>query len=417
MHQIQILILLASGSILGSLKSRYVLVQLQDKSITHRNQDNGFLDRTGKIKSRVNGEDEVSPAIGSGDGSGDDGSGEGSRDGSGDGDKDGSGQDNPDVEVSELVNYGEYRWIKVPESFMSNWEKFHDPLIGSCASTEPLTNKKWILICKEVYWKIRIDLGKRDNFYINATKEEIIDNIPNIPPDSVKDLKCPSDLYSMTCALNWQHAFEQLAARLREPEAFAAAMAYCPYLDKRRIENDPNKCLEDNGKGFSPDSDCIDCSKPPKQKCANGYIMSSALISYGSKQCTKITCTKPDTWNEHAAQAEIEKFLTDFTNEFGPDSLEMFFDTQGRQVAYQLGGREKVAQVLSESKNIEEFGTGDFGAGLRLETSGLEQFRSVLNAVQDYNINAFRAMGFNNEQIGDVVEFFENSFFEHFLDQ
>jgi len=357
MHQIQILILLASGNILGSLKSRYVLVQLQDKSITHRNQDNGFLDRTGKIKSRVNGEDEVSPAIGSGDGSGDDGSGEGSRDGSGDGDKDGSGQDNPDVEVSELVNQGEYRWIKVPQSFMSNWEKFHDPIIGSCANTEnPLTNKKWILICKEVYWKIRIDLGKIDNFYINATKAEIIDNIPNIPPDSVNDLKCPSD-YSMTCALNWQHAFQQLAARLREPKAFAAALAYCPYLDKRRIEN----------------------------------------------------------WNKHTAQTEIEKFLTDFANEFGANSLRMFFGHQGELRAHQLFGIEKVAEVLSESKNIEEFGTGDFG-GVRLEKSGLEQFRSVLNAVQGYNINAFRAMGFNNEQIGDVVEFFGNSFFEHFLD-
>ena len=54
---------------------------------------------------------------------------------------------------------------------------------------------------------------------------------------------------------------------------------------------------------------------------------------------------------------------------------------------------------------------------MTLENSGLEQFRSVLNAVQGYNINAFRAMGFNNEQIGDVVEFFGNSFFEHFLDQ
>ena len=56
----------------------------------------------------------------------------------------------------------------------------------------------------QFHLQIRIDLGKIDNFYINATKAEIIDNIPNIPPDSVNDLKCPSD-YSMTCALNWQH--------------------------------------------------------------------------------------------------------------------------------------------------------------------------------------------------------------------
>jgi len=59
-------------------------------------------------------------------------------------------------------------------------------------------------------------------------------------------------------------------------------------------ENDPSKCLEDWGNGFVPDNDCIDCDKPPKQKCADGYIMNSSLIYDPPSQCTKITCTKPD---------------------------------------------------------------------------------------------------------------------------
>ena len=63
------------------------------------------------------------------------------------------------------------------------------------------------------------------------------------------------------------------------------------------LENDPSKCLEDDGNGFVPDNDCIDCTQPPKQKCADGYIMHSSLISYNSKQCTKIICTKPGMVN------------------------------------------------------------------------------------------------------------------------
>ena len=77
------------------------------------------------------------------------------------------------------------------------------------------------------------------------------------------------------------------------------------------LENDPNKCLEDDGNGFFPDNDCIDCSKPPKQKCANGYIMSSALISYGSKQCTKITCTK--SGNQINSKLQITSHIISYT--------------------------------------------------------------------------------------------------------
>ena len=50
-----------------------------------------------------------------------------------------------------------------------------------------------------------------------------------------------------------------------------------------------------------------------------------------------------------------------------------------------------------------------------LEHDGLKQFKEILTAVELYNIDSFRAIGFKDKQIGDVVEFFGNSFFENFL--
>ena len=59
------------------------------------------------------------------------------------------------------------------------------------------------------------------------------------------------------------------------------------------LENNPSKCLEDKGKGFVPDNDCIACSKKLRQKCADGYIMNSSPVYFNNYRCTKITCTKP----------------------------------------------------------------------------------------------------------------------------
>ena len=57
---------------------------------------------------------------------------------------------------------------------------------------------------------------------------------------------------------------------------------------------DASKCLEDKGHGLRPDNDCIDCLKPAKQGCADGYIMNSSPLN----GCTKITCTVPGTFSE-----------------------------------------------------------------------------------------------------------------------
>ena len=63
--------------------------------------------------------------------------------------------------------------------------------------------------------------------------------------------------------------------------------------------HNPSKCLEDKGQGLKPDNDCVDCMKPPKQGCADGYLMNSYQHShptYGT--CSKITCTVPCQWME-----------------------------------------------------------------------------------------------------------------------
>jgi len=59
MNQIQILKILVFGFILPTLKSNYILVQLPDEIIGHRNQDNGFPDRFVEVESRDGGNDEV----------------------------------------------------------------------------------------------------------------------------------------------------------------------------------------------------------------------------------------------------------------------------------------------------------------------------------------------------------------------
>ena len=53
--------------------------------------------------------------------------------------------------------------------------------------------------------------------------------------------------------------------------------------------HNPRKCLENNGRGYRQDRDCIDCSKPPRQACADGYRLISKPWLWG---CTRIECFK-----------------------------------------------------------------------------------------------------------------------------
>ena len=72
--------------------------------------------------------------------------------------------DNPEAEVSDIIQYGNYRWIRFPESLMSAWEKWQDlktvdcnngPVCpprkhnGSCVEVD--ANSKWIVTCQKDY--------------------------------------------------------------------------------------------------------------------------------------------------------------------------------------------------------------------------------------------------------------------------
>jgi len=54
--------------------------------------------------------------------------------------------------------------------------------------------------------------------------------------------------------------------------------------------HDSSKCLEDNGSGYLPDKDCIDCTWPPKQACADDYYMTNISTTHA---CNVILCLKP----------------------------------------------------------------------------------------------------------------------------
>ena len=58
----------------------------------------------------------------------------------------------PEEEVSDIMQYGKYQWIRFPESFMSGWEKWQDLKTvdsGSCVEID--ANSKWIVTCQKDY--------------------------------------------------------------------------------------------------------------------------------------------------------------------------------------------------------------------------------------------------------------------------
>ena len=72
--------------------------------------------------------------------------------------------ENPEEEVSDIIQYGEYKWIRFPESFMADWEKWQDLTAvdcnngpcnngprrkGSCVDLD--ANSKWIATCQKDY--------------------------------------------------------------------------------------------------------------------------------------------------------------------------------------------------------------------------------------------------------------------------
>ena len=71
------------------------------------------------------------------------------------------------------------------------------------------------------------------------------------------------------------------------------------------IGHDPKKCLEDNGDGFDEDDDCGDRDKPPKQKCADEYIM--VMVGQVNPYITKIACSKPKLCLEESSKGKFRE--------------------------------------------------------------------------------------------------------------
>ena len=52
--------------------------------------------------------------------------------------------------------------------------------------------------------QIETNIRKIGDFQIEAQEFEITENIPGIPADLLKEMRCPVHKFSMTCDFNWK---------------------------------------------------------------------------------------------------------------------------------------------------------------------------------------------------------------------
>lgn len=74
----------------------------------------------------------------------------------------------------------------------------------------------------------------------------------------------------------------------QQKDNLKACIPVKPETSPLTVGHDSSKCLEDNGNGLLQDLDCKDCSNPPKQACANGYVLK---VTANKNGCTTISCT------------------------------------------------------------------------------------------------------------------------------
>jgi len=80
------------------------------------------------------------------------------------------------------------------------------------------------------------------------------------------------------------------------------------------VQHDSSKCLEDNGNGYLPDNDCIDCTLPRKQACADNYWSTNVPTT---NSCNEIWCFKP---LKSLGQHDSSKCLEDNGSGYLPDN-------------------------------------------------------------------------------------------------
>ena len=96
---------------------------------------------------------------------------------------------------------------------------------------------------------------------------------------------------------------------------------------------------------------------------------------------------------------------------YSPDYLEKLFGPKARNHLQDMGGVDKVANALSYSQTIE-----DFGRELRLQRADVEHLRSVFMAVENGDIGMLKSLGIKDSELGDVKFFLEKLVNTGFLD-
>lgn len=99
---------------------------------------------------------------------------------------------------------------------------------------------------------------------------------------------------------------------------------------------------------------------------------------------------------------EIVAFLKHLIQQNGIEFLGKLFGEKALAALEPVGGLEKVAIALSESKTVD-----DFGRVLHLLTSDVDHMRNVLSAVEEGNLEMLRDMGIKESAIGDVKFFLD----------
>ncbi|XP_015795028.1 IDLSRF-like peptide [Tetranychus urticae] len=108
---------------------------------------------------------------------------------------------------------------------------------------------------------------------------------------------------------------------------------------------------------------------------------------------------------------ETANFLQTLLTQHGPNYLEKLFGRKARDALEPLGGVQKVAEALSESETLE-----DFGKALHLMRSDLDHLREVFVAVESGDLSLLKSLGIKDTELADLKFFLDKLVSTGFLD-
>jgi len=158
-----------------------------------------------------------------------------------------------------------------------------------------------------------------------------------------------------------------------------------------------NFCKEDNCEAFRPfrcpgHGKCL-----PIQHLCDGTYDCEDGYDEDPRMCT--AAIRPPF-------ESVTNFLNDLLQNHGPNFFEAFFGPKARNQFKDMGGVDNVAIALSESWDIEEF-----GSSMKLDPSDVDLFRSVFEAVEDGDMSRLKLPYMDYSEIKDV-EYFLNGLVE-----